>query len=342
MLLISEAVSIARTGYKAMVGTKQVDMQPTRHGRGIALIVGSVFLMSFGDALIKLASASFTVWQIFVLRSLIVLPLLLVAMRLSAPGEPILPRALGWVALRSGLLTLMWIAYYAALPLISLSAAAVAFYTAPLFIALLARLLIGEMVGSWRWLGIVLGFTGVLVVIRPSADAFAPPVLLPILAALLYALAAIITRARCQTERPLALALGLNVGLLVAGVLVPSTLTALPLSAAHLAAQPFLFGTWAAMDFSGWLLMTVLALLMVGFGTGVAMAYQLAPAAVIGAFDYSYVVFAVLWSFFLLGEVPDAGTVLGIALITGGGALVAGLRFSPPSARRRQTMALDG
>ena len=39
-----------------------------------ALIVGSVFLMSFGDALIKLNSASFTVWQIFVLRSLIVLP----------------------------------------------------------------------------------------------------------------------------------------------------------------------------------------------------------------------------------------------------------------------------
>ena len=79
----------------------QLGMGPTRYGLGIGLIIGSVLLMSFGDALIKLASASFTVWQIYVLRSLIVLPLLVLAMRLSAPGEPVLPRALGWVALRS-------------------------------------------------------------------------------------------------------------------------------------------------------------------------------------------------------------------------------------------------
>jgi drug/metabolite transporter (DMT)-like permease len=128
-------------------------------------------------------------------------------------------------------------------------------------------------------------------------------VLLPILAALLYALAAIITRARCRGERALNLAIGLNLGLLMAGALVPSALTALPLSAAQLAAHPFLFGAWAPMDLGGWLLMTTLALLMLGFGTGVAMAYQLAPAAVVGAFDYSYVVFAVLWSALLLGRV---------------------------------------
>ena len=52
-------------------------MEPRRYGLGIGLIVGSVFLMSFGDALIKLESASFTAWQIFALRSLIVLPLLI-------------------------------------------------------------------------------------------------------------------------------------------------------------------------------------------------------------------------------------------------------------------------
>jgi drug/metabolite transporter (DMT)-like permease len=148
-------------------------MDSARFGPGIGLIVGSVFLMSFGDALIKLASASFTVWQIFVLRSLIVLPLLLLAMRLTAPGEPVMPRVPGWVALRSGLLTLMWIA-------------------------------------------------------------------------------------------------------------------------------------------------------------------SLHPRRSSARFDYSYVVFAVLWSALLLGELPDAATVLGVALIASGGALVAGVRFRTRLARHRR------
>ena len=316
----------AQTGYVPRMGTEQVGMQPVRYGLGIGLIVASVFLMSFGDALIKLASASFTVWQIFVLRSLIALPLLLLVMRLRAGAEPLLPRSPGWVALRSALLTVMWIAYYAALPLISLSAAAVAFYTAPMFIALLARAFIGEAVGPGRWLGIMLGFAGVLVVLQPGADTFSPAALLPVLAAMLYAIAAIVTRARCQAERPLALAVGLNLGLLMAGLLASSALALMPAPTAQASAHPFLFGPWATMSASEWAVMTVLALLMVCFGTGVAMAYQVAPASVVGAFDYAYVAFAVLWSYLFFGEQPEPLAIVGMALIAAGGALVAGVR----------------
>ena len=55
----------AQTGYVPRMGTGQVGMQPVRYGLGIGLIVASVFLMSFGDALIKLASASFTTGAVF-------------------------------------------------------------------------------------------------------------------------------------------------------------------------------------------------------------------------------------------------------------------------------------
>ena len=65
--------------------------------------------------------------------------------------------------------------------------------------------------------------------------------------------------------------------------------------------------------------MALLALLMVAFGTGVAMAYQIAPAALIGTFDYSYVVFAVIWSYVLFAERPDAAAVVGLALIAAAG-----------------------
>jgi len=299
-------------------------MRPAQPVLGVALIVGSVFLMSFGDALIKYNSASFTAWQIFSLRSLIVLPILVALMLLLAPGESLLPKSPGWVGLRSALLVLMWIAYYAALPLISLSAAAVAFYTAPLFMALLSRPLTGEPVGTARWLGIALGFLGVLIVLRPGGDTFSVAALLPVLAAMLYALAAIITRARCADERPLVLAFGLNIGLLATGLLATVGLWLIEPSIASASEHPFLFGPWAAMGGGGWALMALLALLMVAFGTGVAMAYQIAPAAVIGTFDYTYVLFAVVWSYVLFAERPDAVAVVGLVLIAAAGVLVAG------------------
>lgn len=299
-------------------------MRPAQPLLGVALIVGSVFLMSFGDAVIKYHSASFTAWQVFALRSTITVPVLLGLMVLLGPDEPLRPRSLWWVGLRSLLMVLMWIAYYAALPLISLSAAAVAFYTAPLFIALLSRSLTGEQVGPARWLGIVLGFVGVLVVLRPGGDTFSPAVLLPVLAAFLYALSAIVTRAKCAEERPLVLALGLNLGLLAAGLLVSGALVLIPPDADVAAAHPFLFGVWSGMGAEQWALIAFLALLMVAFATGVAKAYQVAPAALVGAFDYTYVVFAVVWGYVLFAERPDAVAVVGLALIGAAGVLVAG------------------
>lgn len=315
-------------------------MRPAQPVLGVALIVGSVFLMSFGDALIKYNSASFTAWQIFTLRSVMVLPILVALMMIRAPDQTLLPKSSGWVGLRSALLVLMWIAYYAALPLISLSAAAIAFYTAPLFMALLSRPLTGEPVGLARWLGIALGFLGVLIVLRPGGDTFSVATLLPVLAAVLYALAAIITRARCADERPLVLALGLNIGLLAAGLIATVTLWLIHPATMSTADHPFLFGPWAAMGGREWSLMALLALLMVAFGTGVAMAYQIAPAAVIGTFDYSYVLFAVVWSYGLFAERPDGMSLVGLALIAAAGILVAG----PPFGRglRPATVATSG
>ena len=171
---------------------------------------------------------------------------------------------------------------------------------------------------------------GVLIVLRPGGDTFSAAALLPMLAAVFYALAAIITRARCADERPLVLALGLNLGLLGAGLIATAGLSLLQPATPGLADHPFLFGSWTAMGGREWGLMVLLALLMVAFGTGVAMAYQIAPAAVIGTFDYSYVVFAVMWSYLLFAERPDAFAILGLVLIGAAGVLVAG-RPAPPA-----------
>ncbi len=295
--------------------------RPEKTALGVTLIVGSVFLMALADGLVKLVSAELTLWQVYVTRSLAAVPLL--AAMLMWRGTGLWPKAAGWAYLRALFLVLMWIAYYAALPLLDLSVAAVALYTSPLLIALLSALVIGEPVGARRWAALAIGFAGVLAILQPGTEAFSWPLLLPILGAAFYACAMILTRSKCLDESPLALALALNVALLAAGAIVTGALWALRLGPEVTAAYPFVLGPWAEMGAREWAIAGLLGVLIAVYSSGVAKAYQSAAPSIVGTFDYAYLVFAALWGFVLFTEVPDAATVLGMVLIAGAGILVA-------------------
>lgn len=308
----------------------------TRHGQenialGVVVIVATSFTMAFGDALVKDISADFTLPQIFVLRSLLAIPILLGLLLFNQRPREILPGSLGWVFLRSALLVLMWISFCAALPLLSLPVVAAAYYSAPLFIALLSALLIGEPVGPRRWTAVGIGFAGVLAIVRPGTEAFSYLTLLPIGSALFYALAAIVTRACCGGEKPLVLSLALNICLLVAGAVAAGAIAAWGPTASQAAAYPFLLGPWAAMGAREWGLIALLAVLIVAISAGVAKAYQSGPPAIIATFDYAYLPFAAFWSFVFFSELPDAATIAGMLLIAGAGFLVV---RRPATARR--------
>ena len=90
----------------------------------VAVINLTVLALSLGDALIKFTSGSFVIWQIFVLRSIIVLPILLGYLAIFQPSVLRVPEALGWTALRSLLLVSMLVCYYVSLPHLDLSVAA--------------------------------------------------------------------------------------------------------------------------------------------------------------------------------------------------------------------------
>lgn len=289
---------------------------------GIIMIVIGVFALSLSDALVKYVSPDFSLWQIYVVRSLIAIVLLLAIFLGQDKLAALKPVSVGWVVVRSLLLTLMWLAYYAALPWLTLSVAAIAMYTTPLFIALFGAVLIGESVGPRRWVGIAIGFVGVLVVLQPGTDTFSVATVLPLFAAVCYALAMVVTRSKCRNERPLVLALGLNVCLLILGIIGTAAICLLhPVSSISLR-FPFLLSSWGAMGSIGWGLMSLLALLVIVANTGVAKAYQVGPSAVIGTFDYAYLVFAVCWGLLFFADVPDLAMLVGMALIVSAGHLV--------------------
>jgi len=279
---------------------------------GIVMILATVFAMALADAVVKSASNDMTLWQIYVLRSLLATPVLLILARRS-----IRVNGIGWVLLRSLTLTMMYLGIYAAIPLLDLSVIAASLYTGPLFIVALSAIFLHEPISARHWIAILIGFLGVLLIVRPAASDFTPFALIPVSAGLLYAVAAVITKAKCASVPAYALALWLNVTLLAFGIVA-----SLLMGHASLGAGidcPFLFGTWGATD---WPTIAVLAVLMLGISIGLARAYQSPKPQVIATFDYAYLLFAGFWGFVFFGEIPDLDTVGGMALIGLTGAFV--------------------
>ena len=214
-------------------------MPPTRpqdhRADNIPLAVGVILLtvmaLSLGDALIKMTSGSFALWQIFVIRSLIAIPVLFGVLAVKTQGRLRLPDAIWWVTLRSLMLIGMWVCYYLSLPELSLSAAAAAYYTLPIFITLFSALLMRERISFRGWSAVFIGFLGVLLILRPGAGDFNAYAILPLISAMLYAGAMILTRSRCRTLDPIVLSLALNIGFVVVGGLAAAAILVMPQTA---------------------------------------------------------------------------------------------------------------
>lgn len=282
---------------------------------GIITIILTVFAMALTDAFVKFASADMTLWQIYVCRSVLALPVL----ALLAKGR-VWPKAVGWVTLRSLALVAMYLAIYAAIPLLDLSVVAAALYTGPLFIVLLSAFFLREPITAMQWVAVILGFIGVLFVVRPNGADFTALSLIPVIAAFLYALAAVLTRAKCQDETPASLAISLNLALVAVGLLASLLLRVSP--SAYAETYPFLFGQWSDWTAQSLGILVVMAVLIVGVSIGLARAYQSPRPQVIATFDYVYLVFAAFWGFVFFREIPQLWTVIGIALIILAGVLV--------------------
>lgn len=288
---------------------------PAENRQSILIIVGSVFLLSVSDALIKATSTETSMWQLYVIRSLLAISMLIAVLVYRRGRTHWWPISPVWVSARSLLLALMWIAFYSSLPFISLTIAALAIYTTPLFIALFSAVTLKEHVTPRKWLAILIGFFGVLITLGPSQDDFNLWTLLPVLAAIFYALAAVVTKGKCANEVPMHLALALNITLLLIGLLGSFVVAT---TGPHLPDNEglrFLIGGWSKMTISDWGVMVLLALLMVLVSTGIARAYQTGETSVIGAFDYTYLIFAIAWGALLFNEVLTSRTTAGLVLI---------------------------
>lgn len=297
--------------------------RPQNIVRGVALILAAALAVSLQDVVFKLFSSELTLWQIFTLRGVLAVPVLFALTGMRIGQKAALPAALGkWPLLRSVFITLTFFAFYAAIPFLSLSTAGAANYMAPVFVTLLSAYLIKEAVGPPGWSGVVLGFIGVVVLLQPGTDAFSLWAALPVVGAAFYALAHITTRAKCQAIPLPAMALSLNVVMLLGGLLVSALLLWLRPQGELAQTYPYIFGTWSTVDTTDWLVLALLAAFAVVVGMLLAGAYQAAPPSIVATFEYSYLVFVAVWDILFFNIAPTVSSISGMILIVIAGLLV--------------------
>jgi len=309
-------------------------------GTGIALILVAVAAISLNDVMIKSLSGAYPLHQMVFARSALALPFTLTMLQLEG----------GWALLRTGRPALHLVrgvsiviantAFFAALAVLPLAEATTLYFTAPLFITLLAIPILGERVGPARLGAVAAGFLGVVVMQRPwaGAEALSAPrlvLLLPVLAGFGYALMQVLTRKLGATMRPSAMAVHLQ-----AVFLAVSGLVGLIAGDGRFAAgleDPsllFLLRAWAWPEGRDWALFAGLGLASSTIGYCLAAAYRAADAATLAPFEYAGLALAVLWGWLFFGTVPGPTTLLGMPLVAG-----AGLFIILRERRRRRMLA---
>jgi len=290
-----------------------------RIGFAILLMLCATFLIALQEALIKFSTAELTVWQIFTIRGFFTIPLFLAmawpARQVSATWRDSFHK---WPMARAACMTVMLVSVYAGIPFTPLATIVAGVYTAPIFVALISAYFMNEPVGWRGWLGVVLGFLGVLFIVQPDSDSFSYITILPIIGGVFYALQAIITRTKCRNISPLTLSLSLTLFTLALGLI--GTIIIVVIN--PITEFPFLTNQWFAMSPRTWIIITALVVLMAAIGIVMPMAYQNGPATIIATFDYCFLVWAIILGIALFGDYPNTASILGMVLIVAAGVLI--------------------
>jgi drug/metabolite transporter (DMT)-like permease len=265
---------------------------------GIGLMLLGVFMFSFGDALGKYLVSTYAVGQLLWLRAcaaLLVLSPLIWRQRAQflAMERPKLQ------AIRIVLSTLEVAAFFLAVVYLPLADVTTYYLACPIFVTALSALVLRERVGWRRWTAILVGFAGVLIALRPSAQTISWPAMIALGGSLSFSLLMLITRSLRATP-DIVMATMQFAGTFVLGALM----------------SPF---GWVTPGAGSLAMFAVAGCISVTALVCVNRSLKLAPASVVVPYQYSMIVWAVMFGIAVFGDVPQPATVVGAAIIIAAG-----------------------
>lgn len=205
----------------------------------------------------------------------------------------------GLVALRGVILAVSTSVNFVALKFLPLTITSTIMFSAPLIVALLSWPILGERVGPVRWFAIFMGFTGVVIAVRPFGEEIHWAVLLSILAAIMLAVYSILTR-------------------ILAGEVKTSTMQFYTGVTGVALYGPLLLvmGAWSEPGNAfNWALLFSLGVFAWGGHQMLTIAHKLAPANLLMPFSYSYIIFMTIASMLVFDQNPDLFTIAGAVIV---------------------------
>lgn len=282
--------------------------------QGVSFLLLALFTISLQTIAVKWISGDYPVLQIVILRSLVALPFTLLLYRYE--GKRGLPttqqRKLEYV--RGLFLFLSYTTAMMGLAALPLAENAAIRNSGPLMITALSVVVLGEKVGPRRWLALLVGFIGVLLIVRPGAATFNLGSIFVLISALFYALTVMVTRKLQSTDSSATMAYySTLVYLIAAVVLAPLVLLIGATPDAH-PSMTFLLRPWAMPTPVDFVIMAGLGVVWAAWMYFLARAYSLAQASVAAPFEYLALPIDIMWGFLIWGEVPTWLTWVGAAL----------------------------
>jgi drug/metabolite transporter (DMT)-like permease len=273
----------------------------------MAYMLTGVAAFSFMDASLKLLTEHYPSAQVAALRGLAALPVVFL-WALYAGGAGQLMRIRWPLHLIRGVLSVfMMITFTFALKSLSLAKVYALFFVAPLMIAVFSIFMLGERVTRTQWVAIVVGFLGVLIVLRPGADGFAWLGTIAVLGtALAYALSSILVKIIGRTDSTQSMIFWMTCMLAIG-----ATLIALP--------------DWQPILRKDYLLICGVAITGAIGQWGITEAFKRGPAASVAPLEYSGLGWVIIIDFVVWSVVPEWHTLAGAAVIIGSGLYL--LRF---------------
>jgi len=290
--------------------------------QGVLCLVVALACLTVSDSIIKWLSPELPLHQITLFRSGFALMLVLVFVRLEGGLKVLKTRRPVLHFARGAMLVLANMFFFTALAAIPLAETVTLFYTAPLFICILSQPVLGEKVGVSRWFVIVAGMVGVIIMLRPGTELFRAISVLPVMAALCYAVMTMMTRKLGMRDSAGALTFYIQLAFIVISCLVGLGIGDGRFDDYDNPSLGFLLRAWTWPSPEQLRLLLICGVIISFGGYLISQAYRIGEASAVAPFEYASLPFALVVGFYLWGDWPDARAFIGTGMIVGSGLVV--------------------
>ncbi len=289
-------------------------MKNTSNLKGIGFLLLAMLIGSLQAVAVKWIGGNYSVLEIVTFRSLVALPVTLLFFRLEGKKGFPTTNQLKLQIVRGLFLFFSYTTFMMGLSALPLADVESIRFSGPMMITILSVVMLGEKVELRRWIALIVGFAGILLIVKPGSANFNEGSLFVLISVLFYALTVILTRKMNATDSSATMAYFSSwVYLVSAFIFSPLAAAVGEIPNAH-PSVAFLFHAWTMPTLFDLSIMSGLGLVWAGWAYFVTRAYSMTQASVIAPFEYASLPINVMWGFIFWHEIPAILTIAGAML----------------------------